>query len=67
MPLYDFRCQTCGATYQEWSSYAERDQVKCPHCGSTEKEMVFKANYTHVPSAGADSGCGCGPAGSGFT
>ncbi|MDK2896873.1 MAG: hypothetical protein PWP04_993 [Candidatus Atribacteria bacterium] len=35
MPLYEYRCQDCGKTYQDLLPLEERDQGnKCPFCGS---------------------------------
>lgn len=64
MPLYDFRCKNCDTTYQEFSSYSERDKVKCPTCGSEEKEQVYKNKYNRSPIS---SSSGCGSSGSGFS
>lgn len=43
MPRYDYRCQNCGKRSVIFQSYAEygREQVKCPHCGSSELQRLI--------------------------
>ncbi|WP_054950496.1 FmdB family zinc ribbon protein [Numidum massiliense] len=60
MPLYDFRCLSCGKEYEEITSYDSIDRVQCPACNDTKKERIFKVTVKG-PVAG------CGPANSGFT
>lgn len=62
MPIYEYKCWTCGAVFQELQPVsAEREGNKCPHCGGTET--------TRIPSSFADLGHGCSDEGEygGFT
>ena len=37
MPLYDFRCQLCGALVDYHCKIADRfDKIDCPTCGKTD-------------------------------
>ncbi len=39
MPLYDFRCETCGA-FEKWRSLAEADSpMFCPTCEAVAKRI----------------------------
>ena len=60
MPMYEYRCPNCGATYEKLRRAAEADRdVECPECGAREVERMV--------STFATSGTSCGaPAGSGF-
>ncbi len=33
MPMYSYRCEQCGETFEELVSMDRRDQVACPKCG----------------------------------
>lgn len=33
MPMYDYRCPHCQASYEQLVSYNRADEVPCPHCG----------------------------------
>ena len=33
MPLYEFRCPSCGARFEELVSRDAAEQVVCPECG----------------------------------
>lgn len=44
MPLYDFRCETCGE-FEAWRSLAELDQpLLCPTCQATAKRLLSPPN-----------------------
>jgi putative FmdB family regulatory protein len=68
MPLYDYRCRTCGAVYEERRSMALADApATCPagHVGATRLLPVFATTgAADVPSGacGAPAAGGCGAA-----
>lgn len=44
MPLYDFECKSCNKDYDALAKFDESGMykdVKCPHCGSTEKDKLM--------------------------
>jgi putative FmdB family regulatory protein len=42
MPLYEYRCTACGATFEILASLAERDEkAVCPQCGDRDTARVF--------------------------
>ncbi len=70
MPLYEFRCKSCDATFEERRSMANADDpTRCPEghdnvvrllsvfasVGSTEKQQAPGPRAT----GGCGSGCGC--------
>lgn len=60
MPMYEYRCQSCGETYEQLRRMAEADSdLICPHCGSVQVERQV--------SACAIGGCGGGSGGAGFS
>ncbi|PZD74410.1 hypothetical protein C1752_01243 [Acaryochloris thomasi RCC1774] len=46
MPLYDFRCETCGE-FDAWQTLAELDQpMPCPTCPATTKRLFSASNIS---------------------
>ncbi|AJG41462.1 FmdB family regulatory protein [Thermotoga sp. RQ7] len=61
MPTYTFRCENCGEEYTTFTFYSKVEEVKCPQCGSKEKERVYKKVSFSV-QGGSSTSCGgsCG-------
>ena len=32
MPTYDYQCDACGHTFEEWQSFHDAELTKCPSC-----------------------------------
>ncbi len=69
MPIFDFACKQCGKKFDLMISNTQKNQVKCPECGSAEVKQLLSAFNTAKPSSGtvpnACQGCsgsagGCG-------
>ncbi len=70
MPIYEFYCEACEATFDNMTSMNARDQkVACPSCGSKKTGRKLSvvavgaagAKSESSPAAHAHSGmCGCG-------
>ncbi|HVS69747.1 MAG TPA: zinc ribbon domain-containing protein [Phycisphaerae bacterium] len=71
MPIYEFHCDQCDATFEQMMTMSQRDaKVKCPACGS--KKTGRKLSVVAVGASGASAGasaagghvhssmCGCG-------
>ena len=44
MPIYDYRCDECGATYDVLHKVREiQDDVVCPSCGSAKHTRLISA------------------------
>ncbi len=53
MPTYDYKCDKCQHTFEEYRSIAERDapcRLPCPHCSC---ESVVR-DYNSAPAAAVD-------------
>jgi len=74
MPLYDFQCSDCRATFEELVKSAQAaDAVRCAKCGSPRVERLiatFAAGTARSPGGSASpgpsaaprrGGGGCGP------
>jgi len=60
MPLYEYRCAECGATFERLRRMQEADQgVACPKCESGRVERQLSTFASHMgSSAGASAPCG---------
>jgi len=54
MPLYEYRCETCGKCFEELVKNST-EKVSCPDCESDDVEREF--------SLFASSATGCSPSG----
>ncbi len=44
MPIYDYRCNECGSTYDIFHKVREvAEDVVCPSCGSTKHTRLISA------------------------
>lgn len=56
MPLYEYVCAHCGATFEQWvRSAASKEVIACPQCQSVEVNKQFS---TFGVKGGASAGGG---------
>lgn len=66
MPIFDFRCESCGHQFNLLISNAKKSSVKCPACGEQNiKQLLSPFNSpgsktTSSPGAGAVPDCCAG-------
>lgn len=41
MPIYRFRCCSCGVEFRELLAYGDGKAINCPECGSGEVEKLL--------------------------
>jgi len=65
MPIFEYRCKTCGEEIEKISS-KPLEEIPCPACGQPAKRVlsVFATTTSSAPS-GCGAG-GCSQGGSGF-
>jgi len=57
MPIYEYRCEECGRTYEEIRRMSEADKdLQCPTCESKKVKR-------QVSTFAAGGGCGSGGGG----
>lgn len=67
MPLYEFTCEECGATFEELvGAGLEGPAVTCPECGSEDIEKLV-SRFASGASGPSDGGGSCGPGSGRFT
>ena len=71
MPMYEYRCRDCGATFDELvpSAQVSDSEIACPYCGehAAEKLMSAFASSGSGSSAASVAGGGGSCGSSGFT
>ncbi len=64
MPMYEYRCQQCGAKYEQLRRMSEADtNLECPLCGSRNVRREVSACAIGGSSSSSKSGGGCAPRG----
>ena len=41
MPLYEYDCDGCGERFERLQSFADRESVCCPACGSDDARRLL--------------------------
>ena len=41
MPIYEFKCQTCGAITEKWQKISDPYPVDCPVCKKGKLEKII--------------------------
>ncbi len=65
MPLYEYRCKTCGEVFEKMVRWSEADRNPvCPKCQSqdTQKKMSQVASFGSSSSS-TSGGSSCGSSG----
>lgn len=63
MPIYEYTCKKCGASFEAMSSMASRDEMECEECGSKQTERLASTFCCSVEqSSGKGSAASAGPA-----
>jgi putative FmdB family regulatory protein len=66
MPLYEFKCKSCGKKFEEllFSTIADPGKIFCPACGKNDSERLMSAfSSSGSESRGISSLSGCGSSG----
>lgn len=66
MPLYEYRCNECGETFEKMVRFSDADQIPvCPKCASpdTRKKVSAVASFGSAPSSSGSSSSSCGSRG----
>jgi putative FmdB family regulatory protein len=64
MPIYEYRCEDCGTSFEKLVRAREVNQVACPSCGKAHLKQEFSTFAAHGGSqqqaAPMPGGCGAG-------
>ncbi|MBQ8110898.1 MAG: zinc ribbon domain-containing protein [Clostridia bacterium] len=59
MPVYDYKCISCGHRFDLLRSVSSRDDVKCPSCGG-DVARVYEGRWASLGKRPGGGGCSCG-------
>ena len=46
MPIYDYRCDSCGYEFEELRSFSDDDPEECPECGEDSvRRLISGGNF----------------------
>ena len=64
MPLYEYFCEDCGASFERLRRMAEADDpIGCPDCESVKTTRQISAPVCNTGGAASRGGCGSGGGG----
>ena len=62
MPIFDYRCNDCGTTYDVFHKVREvEEDIVCPSCKSTNHQRLLSAPNFSVSSKASPDFCSGGP------
>ena len=63
MPIYEYRCQSCGKEFEEWQKFSDPPVEKCSDCGGktcrliSQSTFVLKGTGWYVTDYGRKDSC----------
>jgi putative FmdB family regulatory protein len=60
MPIYEYRCATCGGRFEALLPPAERARARCPRCGAARVERLLSSFAVGKASASERTPGPCG-------
>ncbi|MCD6599276.1 MAG: zinc ribbon domain-containing protein [Dehalococcoidia bacterium] len=60
MPIYEYRCLSCGKISEIFLRGSESEDIECPLCGSKNLEKLLPASYAIKMNSSMSSRTCCG-------
>ena len=57
MPLYEYKCEKCGARFEAITRITEKDETECPECGASAERQLSIFTLGGSVSSGKGKGC----------
>ncbi|MEI8183266.1 MAG: zinc ribbon domain-containing protein [Desulfomonile sp.] len=45
MPIYEYRCKTCGKEFEEWQKFSDPPVDACPECGGQASRLISASTF----------------------
>lgn len=45
MPLYEYRCKSCGHTFEIIQKFSDRPLKKCPECAGSLEKLISRTSF----------------------
>jgi putative FmdB family regulatory protein len=59
MPLYEYRCEACGAVSEYLVGTGSNEPIECKQCGGLEMRRILSVSSVNVHSSGRVPGRTC--------
>jgi putative FmdB family regulatory protein len=63
MPIFEYRCKSCGKVFEQLRSSSDNSIVYCEGCGSDNVVKLFSAFASSGTGSGSSGGGSCGGSG----
>ncbi len=57
MPIYEYRCEKCGKSFEAIVSLHHSRDISCKHCGSKDTTKLISAGISLAPKSEKSPGC----------
>lgn len=68
MPIYEYRCESCGREFEEWQKFSDPPVERCGECGGATRRLISQSTFVlkgtgwYVTDYGRSSSCSSGKA-----
>ena len=45
MPIYEYRCESCGREFEEWQKFSDAPVEKCKECGGHTHRLISQSTF----------------------
>ena len=45
MPIYEFRCESCDAVFEQIRPIGAADEEPCPECGARARRLISRSSF----------------------
>jgi putative FmdB family regulatory protein len=63
MPIYEYRCESCGREFEEWQKFSDAPVERCSDCGGPTRRLISQSTFVlkgsgwYVTDYGRNSSC----------
>lgn len=61
MPVYEYKCKTCGKEFSIFFTSYDTGEVKCPFCGGKDVKKCISTIMRMKKGEGSGEDSSCGP------
>jgi putative FmdB family regulatory protein len=45
MPIYEYRCESCGREFEEWQKFSDPPVERCGQCGGATRRLISQSTF----------------------
>lgn len=46
MPIYEYRCESCGEVFERFLKMSDDPTCECPKCGETARRLISQTSFS---------------------